>query len=155
MELNNDTELIGERFVGDGVTEAILVTKFQYFNIIYTKRSYFISVSNITETVSERKSISYTYKIVFTANQDKVTLDCVESPIAEECVKKNNYILVHNETIVGVLDSASFNKMKNIKNLPAEICEKFKMKIPNLCSITDGIRYSMLSSLIIILLLLI
>lgn len=158
MELTSEMSIIGENNEDDGI-QYLAVYQSQIFFIYYFNSSiYSISVNNITGSIPIRKTLDYTVKSDFTVSVDfeEELLDCTKTPDDENCGKWN-VLFAHSETVFGSLDgrAAALKKAKDIKKLPLEICEKYKGRLPNLktlCNVINGVKYSLLSTIIVILL---
>lgn len=154
-------EIIGEGISNSlGQKTYLAVTDSQIFIVIYENTNkYTISVLNVKESAAERKTLNYTaildYKVdVDSAKQE--TIDCEKGPKEGNCTTKNGIRLARSESKIGYLGIA-LNKTGTFRSLPMEICKKHILRIPTLFKLCllDGISYSIVSTIAVIVLLLI
>lgn len=160
-ELTSDTTLTGEGLYNDGVKELFAVYKSQIIRITFLNSSrYILYVDNITNSIPERKTLNYTIKFDFEAekmDEAEKAVDCQKTSTLDVCKDEKSVRVAYSETKIESPYS-TYNRTKNFTGLPMEICQKYKERLPNLyelCSTINGVSYSLISSIIVSLLLLI
>lgn len=121
---------------------------------------YQVAVENVNNTLSERKTQYYLSKYEFGEIKQgsfEMIFDCQKNPTDSICQDNNDWRVAYSEDKIET-GNVSYNRTKSLNSLPMEMCQKYRERLPNLyelCSTINGVNYSLISSIIVLLILLI